>query len=179
MGSKSFYFFLILIFLSLSTVAKLPAPLKDDFYDERAPSWLSKKMQGTVDLCAKYILFQRSKISCAAIRQAGEKAPSLLRRLCAQTPSGKTAGEMACEVLQEPTKSQQNCTRHCGQYSCSHPHIYMHCKILREGLRGTPICMPVSVEKCLTKNTYHEKEAKPNPLIADVAKAIQAYRELS
>lgn len=177
MGRRSIYFILMIYFLSFSAAAKVPYLPNDDFYDERAPSWLSKKMQTNVALCAKYILFQRSKISCEEVRQRGNKAPRLLKRLCTLTTMGKTIGEEACTALQEPTKSQQNCTRHCGQFSCSKPHIYMQCKVLREGLNGTPICMPTSVSKCLSRNAHHEKSEKPNPLILEVTKAIQEYKK--
>jgi hypothetical protein len=174
----SLYFLLIISFLNLSVATKAPYPKTDDFYDERTPSWLSKKMQTNVALCAKYILFQRSQISCAEVRQKGGKSPRLLKRLCTLTSSGKTVGENACTILQEPTKSQQNCTRHCGKFSCSKPHIYMQCKVLRAGLNGTPICAPVSVDMCLSKNVHHEKSSEPNPLISEVVKAIQEYREI-
>jgi len=178
MWRRVIYFILIFSFLSVSAATKAPYPENDDFYYERTPSWLSKKMQTNVALCAKYILFQRSQISCGKVRQKGNKAPRLLERLCALSPSGKTIGEEACVILQDPATSQKNCTRHCGEFSCSKPHIYMQCKVLREGFNGTPVCMPVSVSKCLSKNAYHEKSEKPNPLIAEVAKAIQAYKEI-
>ncbi len=178
MERRLIYFLLVFSFLGLSATTKVPYPENDDFYHERTPSWISKKMQANVALCAKYILFQRSKISCAEVRQKGGKSPHLLKRLCALAPSGKTTGEEACATLQDPETSQKNCTRHCGQFSCSKPHIYMQCKVLREGLNGQPICMPVSVSECLSKNAYHEKAEKPNPLIMEVTKAIQTYKEI-
>ncbi len=178
MERQIIYFLLMLYFISLSAATKAPYPENDDFYPERTPSWLSKKMQTNVDLCAKYILFQRSKINCEGVRQKA-KAPGLLKRLCTLVPTGKTVGEEACAALQEPSTSQKTCTRHCGQFSCSKPHVYMQCKVLREGLHGTPICMPVSVSKCLSKNAYLEKSAKPNPLIEEVASSIQKFIRIS